>query len=133
MKHLFIIVFVFLSQGDYKPTQMDIEEKILGQWIFDKAKSTEQLPNGVTATDQSAVEKLTLYFKSDNTGNFNFADKDSEKFTWIVNKNKITITYSGQNSLCKSFNGDFKALLRERKGTQKLELIRSNFSISLSR
>jgi hypothetical protein len=135
MKNLLVILFVFLSQtGDYKPAQTDIGEKIHGQWVFDKIKSVEQLPNGVFADRQSGpLEKMTVYFKSDNTGNFNFADKDSEKFTWIINKNKITINYSGESSLCKSFNGDFKTILRDRKGSQKLELIRSNFSISLYR
>jgi len=135
MKHILFILFLFLGQGsNHQETQVDISEKILGQWIISRAKVTEKAANGEPVDRQLDVShRVTIYFKSDSTGNFNFLDKDSENFSWKVVKNKVVISYNGNNEFCKSFNGDLRAIIRDRKGEQKLEMSKVNFSASLSR
>lgn len=130
MKNILVILFVVI--GQQLSGQVDLNEKILGLWTVTRASVSE------TATDGNAVkselaEKPTIYFKSNNTGNFNLPDKDSESFTWTVLKNKIIIVYTGSNEILKSFNGDFRAVYRDRKGEQKLDMTRNNFSAFLSR
>lgn len=135
MKHILFIMFILLGEGsNYQETQFDISEKIIGQWIVTRAKVSEKSATGVAVDRQLEIpQKATIYFKSDNTGNFNFLDRDSEKFTWKIVKNKMSITYTGNNEFCKSFNGDVRTVIRDRKGEQKMEMSKANFSASLSR
>ncbi|AWA30845.1 hypothetical protein HYN48_12570 [Flavobacterium magnum] len=132
MKKILLVILVALYPKIHY-AQTDIAEQIQGQWIFEKARTAEQLPDGSAANRETLpAAKMTVYFKADNTGNFNFTDKDSEKFTWTINRNRLTIVYAGDNPMCKMFSNDFKAIVRDRKGLRKMELIKNGLTISLT-
>ncbi|AWI26881.1 hypothetical protein [Flavobacterium pallidum] len=82
MKKILILLLIALyPKINYAQTD-NIAEKIQGQWIFEKTRSVEQLPDATSGNRETVPDgKITVYFKADNTGNFNFPDKDSEKFT----------------------------------------------------
>jgi lipocalin-like protein len=125
MKNILIALLLILAQkGNAQPAQIDLGEKIKGNWVLEKSKSVEELIG--------LEGKIMLYFKADNTGNFNFTDKDSEPFTWTITRNKITIVYAGNDKICKTFQGDFRIIIRDRKGVEKLEIIRNLVSVSFT-
>lgn len=125
MKHLLLILLLVISQKGHSQTApVDIEEQIRGNWVLEKTKTGETADTSL---------KMTVYFKSNNTGNFNLPGKDSEPFTWTITRNKVTIVYEGKDETCRGFIGDFKVLIRDRKGVQKMDWIRSGFSVSFTR
>ncbi len=125
MKHLLLILLLVAApKGHSQTAPVDIEEQIRGNWVLEKTKTGETADTSI---------KMTVYFKSNNTGNFNLPDKDSEPFTWTMTRNKVTIVYEGKEETCKAFTGDFKVLIRDRKGVQNMSLIRSGFSVSFTR